>query len=556
MEGKSGREMTDVANTDIANTDIANLVGRRGALAVLFAAEILVAVATVLAVAVQPAVAQADGSFRFPFPFFQHRPQSQPFWQWQQQPAPQQAESRAPQIDYSRAPSPRRPDTSPTTHVVVMGDATADWLAYGLEDAFADTPEIGVVRKHHTYSGLIHSESRSAYDWPQAARDILATEKPDFIVMMIGLSDRQSIRERQVRPNPQAKPGTPQPATPQSAERQDQAAQRTGAPDDEGQPASDEPPAAAVPEPTARGGLSTYEFRSEKWAEVYSKRIDEMIAVLKSKGAPVFWVGLPALRGTRSTADMAYLNDLYRGRAEKAGIVFVDVWDGFVDESGNFTMQGPDFEGQTRRLRSADGVYFTKAGAQKLAHYVEREIRHAMLTHATPVATSPAPEEPQPQVATNHPGAPARPVAGPVVPLNALTGAQEGLLGGGPEHTLSVDQSASKLLVKGEPLPSLAGRADDFAWPRNDGAVPAATVGDEPPTEPALPAKATVTAPVVVTAPAATSPKAPARPIDGMSRPPKRVDRPSAAVVDRPVAHIQPPVTDDSLRPPGLVPTR
>ena len=31
-----------------------------------------------------------------------------------------------------------------------------------------------------------------------------------------------------------------------------------------------------------------------------------------------------------------FLNELYRSRAEKAGIVYVDVWDGFVDEAGKF----------------------------------------------------------------------------------------------------------------------------------------------------------------------------------------------------------------------------
>jgi hypothetical protein len=39
---------------------------------------------------------------------------------------------------------------------------------------------------------------------------------------------------------------------------------------------------------------------------------------------------------------------------------------------------GPDFEGQIRRLRSYDGVYFTKAGARKLAHYVERKINRLL----------------------------------------------------------------------------------------------------------------------------------------------------------------------------------
>ena len=44
----------------------------------------------------------------------------------------------------------------------------------------------------------------------------------------------------------------------------------------------------------------------------YAKRIDATIAALKSAGVPVFWVGLPSIRGPKSTSDMQYLNDLYR----------------------------------------------------------------------------------------------------------------------------------------------------------------------------------------------------------------------------------------------------
>jgi hypothetical protein len=63
---------------------------------------------------------------------------------------------------------------------------------------------------------------------------------------------------------------------------------------------------------------------------------------LKSAGVPVIWVGLPSQRGTNASADSAYLNELYRSEAEKAGIVYVDIWDGFVDEDGKFSPQGPD----------------------------------------------------------------------------------------------------------------------------------------------------------------------------------------------------------------------
>src|SRR5262245_23444679 len=51
--------------------------------------------------------------------------------------------------DYSRAPA-ATPRKDATVKIVVMGDANADWLAYGLEDAYSDNPDVGIVRKHRT----------------------------------------------------------------------------------------------------------------------------------------------------------------------------------------------------------------------------------------------------------------------------------------------------------------------------------------------------------------------------------------------------------------------
>jgi len=86
----------------------------------------------------------------------------------------------------------------------------------------------------------------------------------------------------------------------------------------------------------------------------------------------VLWVGLPAVSGANATGEMSYLDGLYRARAEKAGITYVNIWDGFVDDQGRYAVQGPDFEGQIRRLCSGDGVHFSNAGALKLAHTMQR----------------------------------------------------------------------------------------------------------------------------------------------------------------------------------------
>src|SRR5258705_222537 len=232
-------------------------------------------------------------------------------------------------------------------------------------------------------------------------------------------------------------------------------------------PPGEAPGGAAEPEP-ATPGMITYEFRSEKWTELYIKRIDETIAALKARNVPVLWVGLPPVRNTKAAADLSYLNDLFRSRAEKAGVTYIDTWDGFVDESGRFVMQGPDFEGQIRRLRSSDGTHFTQAGARKLAHYVEREIQRGLMANATPVSL-PAPEEPAPPVAVARPdNAPiVRPLAGPVMPLTTAAEADE-LLGGGGTRQAAVDPIAARVLVRGEQTNAPAGRGDDFAWPRRN----------------------------------------------------------------------------------------
>jgi hypothetical protein len=387
-------------------------------------------------------------------------------WEGPRYPRQRQRQSEREQADYSRAP-PATPRKDVTTKIVVMGDANADWLAYGLEEAFSEQPEIGIVRKHRTDSGLIRYDARRDSDWPQVAREIIAAEKPKVIVMMIGNNDRQTIREKA--------PAAPPTGTPKTNAQPAQPAHRPTPPDPE-QQHSQVTPDQARPS----GEYGSWEFHSEKWELAYIKRIDATIAVLKSAGVPVIWVGLPSQRGTKSSQDSSYLNELYRSRAEKAGIVYADIWDGFVDESGNYSPQGPDYEGQIRRLRSGDGVYFTKYGARKLAHYVEREIQRIIGNKSVPVAL-PMPVT-QPSQAPKPGGPPERAIAGPVVPLTAAPVERDELLGGGRAmRALAGDETANRVLTNGASLVAPSGRADDFSWPRADVAEPVVAEPASPP---------------------------------------------------------------------------
>jgi hypothetical protein len=354
---------------------------------------------------------------------------------------------------------------------------------------------------------------------------------------MIGVHDRQAIRER-----PPAQPQRPgasksgaqpaqqaqQPAPPEppgtQAQQPDPEQQRTDSQD------NPEQPVIAAPEPT-RGATGPFEFHTDKWEAAYIRRIDATIAALKSAGVPVLWVGLPAQRNARASSDSSYLNELFRSRAEKWGITYVDVWDGFVDEAGRFAAQGPDVEGQVRRLRSGDGVYFTKFGARKLAHYVEREIQRNISSHAIPVALPSEPGVPGPGPAARPGGGPAaRPLAGPVMPLTtAASGGTGELLGGNAARPGGgADPTVTRVLTKGEPVAAPTGRADDFNWPRG-----------------AMATEAPAPTPVATTPAGASQPKqaasqgATAEAASGEAKPPVR-KRPPQASPPRPPAAVGP----------------
>jgi hypothetical protein len=239
----------------------------------------------------------------------------------QRQQQPNQHTQQEPS-ESSRAPPPKKTEAKderigPTTSIVVMGDDMADWLGYGLEDVFSDTPEIRVVRKNKLNSGLLHYDAKGDLDWSRVARDTLAQEKADYVVMMLGIGDRQPIRAKDLAKEADTRAKDQQvkdqaAKDPQTTEKKDgQKPAKTSDTDDGTSSAQ-----------RAKKPVSPAEFRSEEWETIYSRRIDDTIAALKSKGVPVIWVGLPSLRGARSSSDAAYLNELYRARTERAGIKY------------------------------------------------------------------------------------------------------------------------------------------------------------------------------------------------------------------------------------------
>ncbi|MBI1868835.1 MAG: DUF459 domain-containing protein [Methylocystis sp.] len=324
-------------------------------------------------------------------------------------------------------PAPgENPPVEPSFVVAVIGDSLGQMLADGLDEAFEAKPELRVLHKAKESSGLVRDDF---YDWPKAVRELLASnQRIDMALMMIGSNDRQALRD----------------------------------------------------------GSQTHEALSPRWRELYAARVDAIRAVFKEKKIPLVWVGLPVMKNERFSADMAQFNEIYRDRAAHDGGVYLDLWEAFADERNQYDAFGPDLNGHIVKLRSADGVHFTDAGARKLAHFVEGDIRRASEAARPPPSESVnlgAPggagaahggaEQLPTSPSQAAPPLPERPAIGRVQSLTApMTPPSEELARRGkatpsPEPNAAAARAlVEHIFVEGRAPPPQPGRADDFSWPR------------------------------------------------------------------------------------------
>lgn len=375
----------------------------------------------------------------FIFPFSRITPQQR----LQQQPprAVPQRQRVAPVAQPRRAApvivrdDPVIPKIDVAHHLVVLGDSLGNLVADGLEEALNDRPDVAVLHRTKLDSGLVRSDF---YDWPKAVGELLAGEKKiTAATMMLGLNDRQAIRE----------------------------------------------------------GEAIHEPMSERWLELYRDRVDAIAAAFAAKRIPLIWVGLPPVQNARLSADFATLNDLYRQRVERAGGQYVDLWGAYVDAENRYAAMGPDVTGQTTRLRTADGIHFTRAGARKAAHFVDVPIRRLIERGpdqsliALPVSPGTgAPTNPElqaggiermidrmvsglPELSGLATPLQSKPLAGPILPLSSLAATGERALIASIQDARGRGEAAAQLDrvfgegVASEPRP---GRIDDYRWPRGN----------------------------------------------------------------------------------------
>ncbi|MEQ1944752.1 DUF459 domain-containing protein [Mesorhizobium sp. VNQ89] len=313
----------------------------------------------------------------------------------------------------------------PNAHVVlVVGDFLASGLAEGLTTAFTQNPNVRIVDRSSGSSGFVRSDF---HNWAEKVNELITSEKPAAVVVMIGANDRQQMLVDGVRET----------------------------------------------------------VRSENWNRQYADRAEELAKAIAARKVPFLWVGTPPFKSQKMMLDMLAFNEMYRTAAVGAGGEFVDVWDGFVDENGAYVASGPDINGQPARLRANDGINLARPGKRKIAFYAEKPLYRILGEDPAAQGAATADLAARPAYRMFGPFGPSDPLdqaeldvavdpneAGPVNaarPVALRTPGLDGgveLLGAIAEPRREAKTPAEKLAIEGFAPAAPAGRADQFGWPQ------------------------------------------------------------------------------------------
>lgn len=206
-------------------------------------------------------------------------------------------------------------EKSPTaTRLAVFGDSLAVDLAKAMERFHAEDPNIVILNQGVGSSGFVRDDF---FDWNGALANAIAADSFDIAVIIIGINDRQNLKVA----------------------------------------------GASVPPLT------------EEWKAAYTARLNQFLQQLRSAQKPVIWMGLPPMKAPTYSAAITQISSLHRLAAFAGGAEFVDIYERFTDEAGNFANEGPDLNGQTASMRKGDGIHFSAAGSDKLAFYINQSLK-------------------------------------------------------------------------------------------------------------------------------------------------------------------------------------
>jgi len=211
-------------------------------------------------------------------------------------------------------PTPNVEKAPDATRLAVFGDSLAVDLAKAMERFYAEDPNLVIIGQGVGSSGFVRDDF---FDWDKALRDAIAADSFDIAVVAMGINDRQNLRV----------------------------------------------------------DGSSVKPLTDEWKIAYSARLNAFLEQLRAAGKPVIWVELPPMEAPTYGSAMTQISSLQRLAAFSAGAEYVETFNRFADENGNYVAVGPDLSGQDVLMRKKDGIHFSSAGSDKLAFFINQSLK-------------------------------------------------------------------------------------------------------------------------------------------------------------------------------------
>jgi hypothetical protein len=156
------------------------------------------------------------------------------------------------------------------------------------------------------------------FNWPRAARQVMARQRPELSVVMFGGNDYQDM---------------------------------------------------------IVNGKELVRF-TPAWTAEYERRVAQVMGILTAGGGRLYWLGAPVMRDPERTRFAATLNDVYRRVAKlHPRVVYVDTWSLLSDARGHYTAYLGNGSGTVERIREPDGEHLTAQGGDRLAGIILGAVR-------------------------------------------------------------------------------------------------------------------------------------------------------------------------------------
>ena len=196
----------------------------------------------------------------------------------------------------------------------VFGDSMADGLYAGLYRDLQGTPNLSVSKFSQVSTGL------SRYDYVDIharTRAQLDEQPVDVAVLLFGTNDAQGIEmDGQIHP-----------------------------------------------------------FGSEGWKAAYARRIDDLVALLRSRDVAVYWVGLPRMKSARFDGRMALINGVVEARMRALDVPYIETTALTSNDEGGYEAYLPNEAGRRVLMRANDGIHMSMAGYLRMSGPVAERLK-------------------------------------------------------------------------------------------------------------------------------------------------------------------------------------